>query len=142
VLDDAVAMGLPPDDSRVGPEAVMGIEINGYAAELARLTVWITELQWQLRKGLGLTRRPILDKLDGIARADALITQSGRDSEWPQADVWSGTRPSSAGRNFDKHSVMPMWSAFSPPSSVVCRRKPIWSPIGLRKPGSGCETDG
>jgi hypothetical protein len=53
VTEDAAAMGLPLDDSRVGPEAVMGIEINGYAAELARLTVWITELQWQLRKGLG-----------------------------------------------------------------------------------------
>jgi type II restriction/modification system DNA methylase subunit YeeA len=49
VLDDARAMGPPPDEFRVGPEAVLGIEINGYAAELARLTVWITELQWQLR---------------------------------------------------------------------------------------------
>jgi hypothetical protein len=68
VLDDAVAMGLPPDNFRVGPEAVMGIEINGYAAELARLTVWITELQWQLRKGLGLTRRPILDKTGSCER--------------------------------------------------------------------------
>src|SRR5215472_5875943 len=57
----------------------MGIEVNAYAAELARLTVWITELQWELGKGLGLTRRPILDKLDGILRADALITQSGKD---------------------------------------------------------------
>jgi hypothetical protein len=67
-------MGLPLDPPRVGPAAVMGIEINAYAAELARLTVWVTELQWQLRKGLGFARRPILDKLDGIARADALIT--------------------------------------------------------------------
>jgi hypothetical protein len=62
VTEDAAAMALPLDEPRVGPEAVMGIEINGYAAELARLTVWITELQWQLRKGLGLTRRPILEK--------------------------------------------------------------------------------
>jgi type II restriction/modification system DNA methylase subunit YeeA len=87
VSEDAAAMGLPPDDFRVGPEAVMGIEINSYAAELARLTVWITELQWQLRKGLGLTRRPILDKLDQIMRADALITQSGKERDWPEADV-------------------------------------------------------
>jgi type II restriction/modification system DNA methylase subunit YeeA len=93
VTDDAAAMGLPPDDYRVGPEAVMGIEINPYAAELARLTVWITELQWQLRKGFGFTRRPILDKLDGIARADALITQSGREREWPEADVVIGNPP-------------------------------------------------
>ncbi len=93
VTEDAAAMGLPLDNSRVGPEAVMGIEINGYAAELARLTVWITELQWQLRKGLGLRRRPILDKLDGIVRADALITQSGKDTAWPEADVVVGNPP-------------------------------------------------
>jgi type II restriction/modification system DNA methylase subunit YeeA len=93
VLDDAAAMELPPDNFRVGPEAVMGIEVNAYAAELARLTVWITELQWQLRKGLGRMRRPILDKLDSIVRADALITQSGRDSAWAEADVVVGNPP-------------------------------------------------
>jgi restriction-modification enzyme MmeI-like protein len=98
VLDEAAAMGLPRDDFRVGPEAVMGIEINGYAAELARLTVWITELQWQLRKGLGLTRQPILDKLDGIVRADALITHNGRDSEWPEADVVVSNPPFLGGK--------------------------------------------
>ncbi|HEV2335745.1 MAG TPA: DNA methyltransferase [Stellaceae bacterium] len=98
VTDDAAAMGLPPDDFRVGPEAVLGIEINPYAAELARLTVWITELQWQLRKGLAFTRRPILDKLDGIVRADALITQSGNEREWPEADVVVGNPPFLGGK--------------------------------------------
>ena len=102
VMDDAAAMGLPRDEFRVGPEAVMGIEINGYAAELARLTVWITELQWQLRKGLEFNRRPILDKLDGIVRADALITQSGRDSEWPEADVVVGNPPFLGGKRMRK----------------------------------------
>src|SRR5258707_10955535 len=86
-------MSQPPDDFRIGPEAVLGIESNGYAAELARLTVWITELQWQLRKGLGLKRRPILDKLDGIARADALLTPAGQEREWPDADVIVGNPP-------------------------------------------------
>ena len=91
-------MGLPRDEFRVGPEAVMGIEIHGYAAELARLTVWITELQWQLRKGLGFNRRPIFHKLNGIARADALVTQSGKDSDWPQADVVVGNPPFLGGK--------------------------------------------
>jgi type II restriction/modification system DNA methylase subunit YeeA len=91
-------MGLPLDQPRVGPEAVMGIEINAYAAELARLTVWITELQWQLRKGLEFNRRPILGKLDGIVRADALITQSGVDSPWPEADVVVGNPPFLGGK--------------------------------------------
>ena len=91
-------MGLPPDEFRVGPEAVLGIEINAYAAELARLTVWITELQWQLREGLGLTSRPILDRLDGIIRADALLTTAGGDREWPQADVVVGNPPFLGGK--------------------------------------------
>ena len=98
VWDDAQAMGLPIINFRVGPEVVIGIEVNAYAAELARLTVWITELQWQLRKGLGLTRRPILDKLDGIVRADALVTQSGKDSAWPEADVVVGNPPFLGGK--------------------------------------------
>ena len=98
MTEDAAAMGLPLDDPRVGPEAVMGIEINGYAAELARLTVWITELQWQLREGLGLTRRPILDRLDKIVRADALMTPSGKDSDWPEADVVVGNPPFLGGK--------------------------------------------
>jgi len=102
VTEDAAAMGLPLDEPRVGPEAVLGIEINGYAAELARLTIWIIELQWQLRKGLEFNRRPILDKLDGIVRADALITQSGNDSVWPEADVVVGNPPFLGGKRMRK----------------------------------------
>ncbi len=80
----------------------MGIEVNSYAAELARLTVWITELQWQVQKGLGITRRPILDKLDGIVRADALITQTGKNSAWPEADVVVGNPPFLGGKMMRK----------------------------------------
>ena len=57
------------------------------------MTVWITELQWQLNKGLGLTRRPILDKLDGIVRGDALMTASGKERQWPETDVVVGNPP-------------------------------------------------
>lgn len=98
VLDDAKAMGLPPHDLCVGPQAVLGIEINGYAAELARLTVWITELQWQLRKGWEFKRDPILGRLDGIVRGDALLTPGGGDREWPEADVVVGNPPFLGGK--------------------------------------------
>jgi type II restriction/modification system DNA methylase subunit YeeA len=91
-------MGLPPDEFRIGPDAVLGLEINGYAAELARLTVWITELQWQMRRGLELKRRPILDNLDGIVRADALLTSDGKDRPWPEADVVIGNPPFLGGK--------------------------------------------
>ncbi len=36
----------------------MGIEINAYAAELARVTIWIGEIQWMLNHGFALPARP------------------------------------------------------------------------------------
>jgi hypothetical protein len=29
----------------IGPDSVLGIEINAYAAELARVSVWIAQIQ-------------------------------------------------------------------------------------------------
>jgi type II restriction/modification system DNA methylase subunit YeeA len=37
-------LGTPMQLPRIGPEAVMGIEINAYAAELARVTIWIGQI--------------------------------------------------------------------------------------------------
>jgi type II restriction/modification system DNA methylase subunit YeeA len=77
----------------VGPEAVLGIEINPYAAELARLTVWIAELQWQLRNSFGIKRSPILGTLDGIVCRDALVNKDGSEAKWPDVDVVIGNPP-------------------------------------------------
>lgn len=93
VIKEAAQLDLPPDDQRVGPEAVLGIEINPYAAELARLTIWITELQWQLRNGFGIKRAPILGALDGIICRDALLNRDGTEASWPDADVVIGNPP-------------------------------------------------
>ena len=98
VMDEAKALDLPPDEQRVGAEAVLGIEINPYAAELARLTVWITELQWQLRNSFGIKRAPILGRLDGIACRDALVTREGKEAAWPDADVVIGNPPFLGGK--------------------------------------------
>jgi type II restriction/modification system DNA methylase subunit YeeA len=93
IIREAAELELPPDDQRVGPQAVLGIEVNPYAAELARLTVWITELQWQLRNAFGIKRSPILGSLDGIACRDALINRDGTEASWPEADVVVGNPP-------------------------------------------------
>ncbi|MCE6949387.1 hypothetical protein LAZ29_00120, partial [Cereibacter sphaeroides] len=53
-------LGLTRQAPAVGPEAVLGIEINRYAAELARVSVWIGEIQWMQRNGFGVSDRPIL----------------------------------------------------------------------------------
>src|SRR6185437_761396 len=76
----------------VGPENVMGIEINPYAAELARMTIWIGEIQWMMQHGFSHSR-PVLNKLDQIACRDALLNEDGTEAEWPAADYIVGNPP-------------------------------------------------
>lgn len=93
VEKEARTLGLPADDQRVTPEAVMGIEINPYAAELAQVTIWIGEIQWQLKNGFGVRRRPILGKLAAIQCRDALLNPDGTEAKWPRADAIIGNPP-------------------------------------------------
>ncbi len=51
-------------DLVTGPHNVLGIELNEYAAELARVTVWIGELQWRIDHGYEFKTNPVLDTLD------------------------------------------------------------------------------
>ena len=46
---EAEAMGLQRGFPMVSPANVKGIEVNAYAAELARVSVWIGEIQWMRR---------------------------------------------------------------------------------------------
>ncbi|MBA2719242.1 MAG: class I SAM-dependent DNA methyltransferase [Chloroflexi bacterium] len=82
---------------RVGPEAVLGIEINPYAAELARVTIWIGEIQWMISHGFGYDRTPVLRPLDQITTADALLDMSDpanpQEREWPEAEFIVGNPP-------------------------------------------------
>jgi SAM-dependent methyltransferase len=79
------------------PLNVMGIEINPYAAELARVTVWIGELQWMLDHGYALRTNPILQTLDHITQQDALIQihDDGTitETQWPACTVIVGNPP-------------------------------------------------
>ncbi|MDP9413764.1 MAG: N-6 DNA methylase [Pseudomonadota bacterium] len=90
---DAEALGLPRGFPRVGPESVLGIELNPYAAELARVSVWIGEIQWMRRNGFAAAKNPILRPLDTIERRDALLNEDGTRAEWPDADVVIGNPP-------------------------------------------------
>ena len=77
----------------IGPANVKGIEINPYAAELARVSVWIGEIQWMRRNGFAEARDPILKPLDTIECRDAIVTPDGTDPDWPEADVVIGNPP-------------------------------------------------
>lgn len=88
-----------------GPENVMGIELNPYAAELARVSVWIGEIQWMRRNGFEAAKNPILRSLGNIENRDAVLVTDEHgnpvsDGEgkpqraaWPEADVVVGNPP-------------------------------------------------
>lgn len=90
---EAEALGLPRGFPRVGPEAVKGIELNPYAAELARVSIWIGEIQWMRGNGFEATTNPILKPLKNIECRDAVLNPDGTRAEWPDADVVVGNPP-------------------------------------------------
>ncbi|HYN76368.1 MAG TPA: DNA methyltransferase, partial [Lamprocystis sp. (in: g-proteobacteria)] len=93
VILEAEVLGLPRAFPMVGPENVLGIEINPYAAELAQVTVWIGEIQWMLAHGFSLSKHPILKTLNTIEQRDAVVNADGTEPAWPAADVIVGNPP-------------------------------------------------
>lgn len=91
---EAEALGLQREFLMgVGPEQVLGIEINPYAAELARVSVWIGHIQWAVRNGLATPENPILRSLDTIETRDAVLAEDGTPAVWPKADAIVGNPP-------------------------------------------------
>ncbi len=95
---EAEAMGLQRSFPEIGPANVKGIEVNAYAAELARVSVWIGEIQWMRRNGLDVSRDPILKPLETIECRDAILTPDGGEPGWPEADVVIGNPPFLGGK--------------------------------------------
>ena len=100
---EAEAMGLQRAFPAVGPANVRGIEINAYAAELARVSVWIGEIQWMRRNGFRESRDPILKPLETIQCRDAILAPDGTEPEWPEADVVIGNPPFLGGKLLNTH---------------------------------------
>ncbi len=92
----------PMQVPQIGPEAVLGIELNAYAAELARVTIWIGEIQWMIRHGLGYRRDPILRSLNHIENRDALLDLTDpskpQEARWPEAEFIVGNPPFLGGK--------------------------------------------
>ena len=93
----SLVLQTPQEFPHIGPEAVLGIELNAYAAELARVTIWIGEIQWMIRHGLGYRRDPILKSLNHIENRDALLDLTDpskpQEARWPEAEFIVGNPP-------------------------------------------------
>ncbi|MBK6743913.1 MAG: class I SAM-dependent DNA methyltransferase [Hydrogenophilales bacterium] len=91
---EAEALGLHREVGiECSPANVLGIELNPYAAELARVTVWIGEIQWMLAHGYRYRERPILAPLDHIEQRDAVLNLDGSEADWPACDAIVGNPP-------------------------------------------------
>lgn len=101
---EAEALGFQREFPTIGPASVMGIELNPYAAELARVSVWIGEVQWMRRNGFGVSKNPILKALDTIECRDALLNPDGAEAPWPEADAIIGNPPFLGGKLL-RHSL-------------------------------------
>ena len=107
VIDFAAARGwhdLTPQDSlpMIQPSQMLGLEINHYAAELARTALWIGYIQWHQANGFPYTQRPILTPLDTIRQTDAILDLSDPENpaepEWPAAEFIIGNPPFLGGK--------------------------------------------
>lgn len=93
IMIEGEALGFQRAFPTIGPEAVLGIELNPYAAELARISVWIGEIQWMLRNGFDINRAPVLRPLETIDNKNALIDADGSAAHWPDAEIIIGNPP-------------------------------------------------
>ena len=100
---DAEALGFQRAFPEVGPANVKGIELNPYAGELARVSVWIGEIHWMRRNGFAEARDPILKPLDTIECRAAILTADNSEPQWPAADVVIGNPPFLGGKLLITH---------------------------------------
>ena len=121
---------------QTGPHNILGIEINEFAAELARVTVWIGDIQWCRRNGYPHAMNPILKPLDGIEHRDALLNPDGSEADWPTADVIVGNPPFLGDKmmrgELGDDYVDTLRKTLTTAASPVA---PTSSPTGSRRPG-------
>ena len=102
VIDFAAVQGWHGLTPRVQPDQMLGLEINHYAAELARTALWIGYIQWHQTNGFAYTQQPVLTPLDTIRQTDAILDLTDADSpaepEWPAAEFIVGNPPFLGGR--------------------------------------------
>ena len=97
VIDFGAAQGWGDLTPTVKPDQMLGLEINPYAVQLARTSLWIGYVQWHHSNGFPYAQRPILTPLVTIQQTDAILDLSDpenpREPEWPEAQFIIGNPP-------------------------------------------------
>ena len=102
VIDFAATNGWDSWQPTIRPDQMLGLEINPYAAELARTALWIGYIQWHQNNGFPYDHSPLLTPLVSIRRTDAILDLSDpvlpREPEWPPAEFIIGNPPFLGGK--------------------------------------------
>ena len=87
---------------RIGPANMLGIDIDQFAVDLTRLSLWIGDIQWTLRHSLRRLPEPILGQIDQIECRDAILAEDAEGNaipaEWPEAEFIIGNPPFLGGK--------------------------------------------
>ena len=102
----------------VSPEQCYGIEIDPYASDLARTSLWIGHLQWLIENGHQYNREPVLGSLNTIECRDALIEFI---DYWPECAAIFGTDFSrySAYSEEDRQEILEIGEALWPEGDAI-----------------------
>ncbi len=105
---------------RVGPANMLGIDIDQYAVDLTRLSLWIGDIQWTMQQGLRHLSEPILGQIDQIECRDAILDTDNEGNpvpaQWPAAEFIVGNPPfmgSKQMKALDSHYVSQLRKAYS-----------------------------
>ena len=140
-ITQAAGMGLDREQDLVtGPHNMLGIELNEYAAELARVSLWIGEIQWRIAHGYPPKINPVLEPLEQIECRDALLSEEvhqicagggqtvladkkryGRRRMW-----WRAIRRFWATSACAANSAAPIPARYVPPMQARCLVAQIW----------------
>ena len=97
VIDYAAEQGWYGMTPMVSPSQMSGIELDHYAAELAKTALWIGYIQWHEMNGFRYSHNPILTPLDTIRQMDAILDHDGDgnivEPEWQDAEFIVGNPP-------------------------------------------------
>ncbi|MFT4194317.1 MAG: hypothetical protein QM614_06700 [Ottowia sp.] len=147
-VTQAADMGLDREQDLVtGPHNMLGIELNEYAAELARVSLWIGEIQWRIAHGYPPKTNPVLEPLEQVECRDALLSEGCTNSVRGGGErflfdkrrygrrqtLWWAIRRFWVTRKCAANWAMPTSMRCAPPTRVACPAAPTWCATGLRK---------
>ena len=84
-------------EHRTGPQNMLGIDIDRFAVELTRMSLWIGHIQWNYEHNIGTLRDPVLGPIEQIECRDAILDEDADGNpvaaEWPEAEFIIGNPP-------------------------------------------------